>query len=185
MNKSIVIGTTLSVLGLGGLAFGAYQMQGAEQAPQYAEVTHVDRVTQNVQTPRKVCEDVAVTHQRPAKDPNRIAGTAVGAIVGGVVGNQFGGGNGKKLATAAGAVAGGFAGREVQGRMQQGDTYTTTERRCHTVNDSQEKVVGYDVDYRVGEQTYSARLDEAPETGKRVPLVNGQPQWQAAAPTQG
>ncbi len=179
MSKSIVIGSALSVLGLGGLAFGAYQMQAADQGPQYADITHVDRITETVQTPHEVCENVAVTRRRPVQDPNRIAGTAVGAIVGGVLGNQVGGGNGKKLATAAGAVAGGFAGREVQGRMQQGDTYTTTERRCHTQTDSKEQVIGYDVEYRIDGEAYNTRLDEAPE-GDRVPLMNGEPQWHAA-----
>lgn len=179
MSKSIIIGSTLSVLGLGGLAFGAYQLQTAEQAPQYAQVIDVERVTETVQTPREVCENVTVTRQRPTQDPNRIAGTAVGAIVGGVLGNQVGGGSGKKIATAAGAVAGGFAGREVQERMQQGDTYTTTERRCHTQTDAQEQLIGYDVEYRIDGEAYTTRLDEAPE-GDRVPLMNGQPQWRMA-----
>ncbi|SDL60369.1 Uncharacterized conserved protein YcfJ, contains glycine zipper 2TM domain [Modicisalibacter muralis] len=179
MSKSIVIGGTLAVLGLGGLAFGAYQMQTAQQ-PQFAEVISVDRVTETVETPREVCENVAVTHRRPVKDPNRIAGTAIGAIVGGVLGNQIGDGSGQKIATAAGAVAGGFAGREVQQRMQQGDTYTTSERRCRTVTDSQEQLIGYDVEYRVDGQAYETQLDQAPE-GDRVPLENGEPQWQAAA----
>ncbi|MGC3872006.1 glycine zipper 2TM domain-containing protein [Halomonas sp. GXIMD04776] len=179
MSKSIVIGSTLAVLGLGGLAFGAYQIQATNSAPQYAEIINVERITDTVETPHEVCDNVAVTRQRPSKDPNRIAGTAVGAIVGGVLGNQVGGGSGKKIATAAGAVAGGFAGREVQGRMQQGDTYTTTEQRCRTVTDTQEQFKGYDVEYRIDGKVFDARLDEAPK-GERVPLVDGKPQWQAA-----
>ncbi|MEC9482338.1 MAG: glycine zipper 2TM domain-containing protein [Halomonas sp.] len=187
MSKSIVIGSTLSVLGLGGLAFGAYQIQGVDPQPRYAEVIDVERITETIETPREVCENVAVTHRRPVQDPNRIAGTAIGAIVGGVLGNQVGGGSGRKIATAAGAVAGGLAGREVQQRMQQGDTYTTTERRCHTVTDSQQKLIGYDVEYRIDGQAYQTQLDEAPASN-RVPLMDGQPQWQAAgqqATTQG
>lgn len=179
MSKSIVIGSTLAVLGLGGLAFGAYQMQTASQAPQYAEVISVDRITETIETPRQVCENVAVTHQRPVQDPNRIAGTAIGAIVGGVLGNQIGDGSGQKIATAAGAVAGGFAGREIQERMQQGSTYTTTERRCHTVTETEEQLIGYDVEYRIGGEAYDTLLEQAPK-GDRVPLKNGQPQWQAA-----
>ena len=179
MSKSIVIGSTLSVLGLGGLAFGAYQIQHVDQGPQYAEIINVERITESIETPREVCEEVAVTRQRPVQDANRIAGTAIGAIVGGVLGNQVGGGSGKKIATAAGAVAGGFAGREVQGRMQQGDTYTTTEQRCHTVTDTQQKVIGFDVEYRVDGEAYRTQLDEAPE-GSRVLLRNGQPQWHLA-----
>ena len=55
---------------------------------------------------RVVCKNVQV--QRNSRDPNRIAGTATGAVIGGLLGNQVGGGNGK-LATVAGAVAGGAA----------------------------------------------------------------------------
>ena len=61
---------------------------------------------------RVVCKNVEV--QRNSRDPNRIAGTATGAVIGGLLGNQVGGGNGKKLATVAGAVAGGAAGRQIR-----------------------------------------------------------------------
>ncbi|WP_032969321.1 glycine zipper 2TM domain-containing protein, partial [Stenotrophomonas maltophilia] len=54
---------------------------------------------------RVVCKNVEV--QRNSRDPNRITGTATGAVIGGLLGNQVGGGNGKKLATVAGAGAGG------------------------------------------------------------------------------
>lgn len=75
-----------------------------------------------------VCKNVEV--QRNGRDPNRIAGTATGAVVGGLLGNQVGGGNGKKLATVAGAVAGGAAGRNIQGRSQQKNGDRVVERRC-------------------------------------------------------
>jgi outer membrane lipoprotein SlyB len=75
-----------------------------------------------------VCKNVEV--QRNSRDPNRIAGTATGAVVGGLLGNQVGGGNGKKLATVAGAVAGGAAGRNIQGRSQQNKGDRVVERRC-------------------------------------------------------
>ncbi|MCE8014584.1 glycine zipper 2TM domain-containing protein [Halomonas sp. MCCC 1A17488] len=182
MNKSIVIGTTLSVLGLGGLGFGAWQVQQAprESGPQFAEVVAVQPVTRSVETPREVCEDVVVQHQAqaPSRDPHRIAGTAAGAVVGGLLGNQVGGGSGKTLATVAGAVGGGFAGREIQGRIEanQTQTYTTTQRQCHTVMDSAEETVGYDVTWRHGELTEVSRLDHRPQ-GDRVLLEEGQPRW--------
>ncbi len=43
-------------------------------------------------------------------------GAVVGAVAGGVIGNQFGGGDGKVIATAIGAVIGGIAGSEI-GRL--------------------------------------------------------------------
>ncbi|MCC5883515.1 MAG: glycine zipper 2TM domain-containing protein [Halomonas sp.] len=184
MNKSIVIGTTLSVLGLGGLAFGAWQVQqGAdpvESGPQFAEVVGIQPVTRSVETPREVCEDVVVHQQAqaPSRDPHRIAGTAAGAVVGGLLGNQVGGGSGKTLATVAGAVGGGFAGREIQGRVEanQTHTYATTQRQCHTVMDSSEETIGFDVTWRHGEQTDVARLDHRPQ-GNRVLLEEGRPRW--------
>ncbi|MFG3447401.1 MULTISPECIES: glycine zipper 2TM domain-containing protein [unclassified Stenotrophomonas] len=78
-----------------------------------------------------VCKNVEV--QRNSRDPNRIAGTATGAIVGGLLGNQVGGGNGKKVATVAGAVAGGAAGRHIQGNQQQKKGDRVVERRCERV----------------------------------------------------
>lgn len=77
-----------------------------------------------------VCRDVVVTHQETPKDKHRLLGTAAGAALGGLVGNQFGGGTANTAITAAGVVAGGYAGNKVQGKVQQGNTYTTTERVC-------------------------------------------------------
>ncbi|WP_192036557.1 glycine zipper 2TM domain-containing protein [Halomonas sp. YLGW01] len=180
MNKSIVIGSTLSVFGLGGLAVGAYQVSNFAQPPEpvYADILQVEAATRTVETPREVCENVVVSQQTPSRDPNRIIGTAAGAIVGGLLGNQVGGGSGKKIATVAGAVGGGLAGREVQGRIESGQTTTTTRQECHTVTDTRQEHLGYDVEYRLDGQVFSARLDEAPQ-GDRVLMQNGQPQWHA------
>jgi uncharacterized protein YcfJ len=92
--------------------------------------------------------------------------------VGGVLGNQIGDGRGQKIATAAGAAAGGYAGNKVQQRMQNGNTYTTTEKRCETVYDSREKIVGYDVRYRLGDKEDTVRMDREP--GPQIPVVDGQ-----------
>lgn len=179
MNKPIVIGGVIAALGIaGGIAVGSYQ--SSESGPRYAEIVDVEPIVQTTDTPREVCKNVTVTHQRPVKDENRIAGTAIGAIVGGVVGNQFGGGSGKKIMTAAGAVGGGVAGNQVQQQMQQGDTYQTTEQRCSTVNDSKEETVGYDVRYRYDGEVHEAKLDEKPDGGK-VLMRDGQPQWKEDA----
>ncbi|TCV95915.1 glycine zipper 2TM protein [Luteibacter rhizovicinus] len=83
---------------------------------------------------RQVCENVEVRHS-DAKDQHQIAGTAIGAVAGGVLGHQVGGGKGKTLATVAGAVGGGYAGNRIQKNNQDKNSYTTTERRCHYVDD--------------------------------------------------
>jgi uncharacterized protein YcfJ len=139
-----------------------------DNTPKFADVLDVDAVTKTSRKPRQVCKDHVVTHTAPPKDENRIAGTVIGAVVGGVLGNQVGDGRGKKLATAAGAAAGGFAGNKVQEQMQNGNTYTTTETSCETVYDSSEKIIGYDVRYKLGDQVATVRMDRDP--GERIPL---------------
>jgi len=80
---------------------------------------------------RVVCEEVEVAQN--TKDPNRIAGTATGAVIGGLLGNQVGGGKGKKLATVGGAVAGGAIGRNIQGNNQERRGQRQVETRCERV----------------------------------------------------
>jgi uncharacterized protein YcfJ len=203
MSKSIIVGSTLAVLGLGGLAFGAWQVQQQETGPAYAEIVGVEALTRTVETPREVCEEVVVqvAPQAPAqgqggsRDPHRVVGTAAGAIVGGLLGNQVGGGSGKKLATVAGAVGGGLAGREVQNRVeahqhaQAGQSQaqapqTTTRQECHTVVDTRQETDGYEVTWRYGEVMQTSRLDSPPE-GDRVLLEEGRPNWEVAVSTEG
>lgn len=78
-----------------------------------------------------VCKNVEV--QKNSKDPNRITGTAVGAVVGGLLGNQVGSGSGKKVATVGGAIAGGAVGRKVQGNSQENNGDRVVERQCERV----------------------------------------------------
>lgn len=80
---------------------------------------------------RVVCKNVEV--RQNSRDPNRVAGTAIGAVIGGLLGNQVGSGNGKKVATVGGAVAGGAIGRKVQGDSQVTKGDRTVERRCERV----------------------------------------------------
>ena len=80
---------------------------------------------------RVVCKNVEV--RQNSRDPNRVAGTAIGAVIGGLLGNQVGSGNGKKVATVGGAVAGGAIGRKVQGNQQATKGDRIVERRCERV----------------------------------------------------
>jgi uncharacterized protein YcfJ len=172
MDKSTINGIVIGVvIATTGGAIASYNML-KDKAPAYAEVVNVEELTETINTPREVCEDVAVTKKAPVKDQHKITGTAIGAVVGGLLGNQIGSGSGRKIATVAGAVGGGYAGNKVQGNMQDSDTYTTTERRCHTVTDSHQNVVGYNVTYMIGDTEGTVRMDEKP--GSRIPVENGQ-----------
>lgn len=171
MDKSMMLGIGLGALGVtAGGAFATYNL--VDHGPKYAEVVAVQPLKEQIKTPREVCKDVVVNQRAPVRDQHQIAGTVIGALAGGLLGNQIGAGTGKKVATVAGAAAGGYAGKKVQENMQANDTYSTTETRCKTVTDTSERVVGYDVEYRLGEQLGRVRMDHEP--GARIPVKNGQ-----------
>lgn len=167
MNKSLLIGAVIGAVGVtAGGALATYSV--VNKGPEYAEVLAVEPVKEQIKTPREVCKDVTVTRQAPVKDQHQVVGTVLGAVAGGLLGNQVGGGNGKKLATVAGAVGGGYAGNKVQEGMQNRDTYTTTQTRCNTVNDISDKVVGYNVKYKLNEKIGQVRMDRDP--GNQIPV---------------
>ena len=170
MDKSMLMGLVagaVAVTAVGGVA-GYKAMKG----PGYAEVLSAKKVTEKIRTPREVCKEVAERHQAPVKDPNRIAGTAIGAVLGGVVGNQIGDGKGRTIATVAGAAGGGYAGNRIQRNMQESRTETTMKTRCKTVYDAHTKMLGYDVTYQLGDKQGKMRMDYDP--GPRIPVQNGQ-----------
>jgi uncharacterized protein YcfJ len=164
--------TFAAILLTGNLLTGCSEADNSTTSPDYAEVISIVEIKEKVKTPHEVCEDVTVTKKVPAKDDKQIAGTAIGAVVGGVLGNQIGGGKGKKLATAAGVVAGGYTGNKIQETSQNKNTTTTTERKCHTVTETREETVGYDVTYKIDGQKNTTRMKKKP--GNRIPLKNGQ-----------
>ena len=167
MLKGIVIGgVAMVVLGAGAVGYKAMSK------PQFAEVVAVKEAKQTVSTPREQCEDVQVQTQAPVKDEHRIAGKVVGGVAGGLLGSTIGGGSGKTVATVAGAAAGAYAGNKVQKNMQEKDVVTTTERRCKTVHHTSEKLLGYDVTYRLEGKEGTVRMAHDP--GKQIPLKDGQ-----------
>lgn len=171
MNKSMLTGVVagaVAVTALGGVA--GYKALHPE--PEFADVLAVTPVTETTKTPRQVCHDVVVNEQAPVKDPNRIAGTAIGAVAGGLLGHQIGGGTGRTLATVGGAAVGGYAGNQVQKNMQEKDVVTTTERQCRTVNETTQKLVGYDVTYRLDGKESVVRTSFKPDA--RIPVKDGQ-----------
>ena len=170
-------GPTTKGVALGGVAMvvlGAGAVTGYQtlSTPKFAEVVAANEVFETVVTPREQCNDVQVQHQAPVKDQNRIAGTAIGAVAGGLLGSTIGGGKGKTLATVGGAAAGGYAGNQVQKGMQEKDVTTTTERRCKTVQDKSQKLVGYDVTYRLDGKQDVVRTSFKP--GNQIPVKDGQ-----------
>jgi uncharacterized protein YcfJ len=167
MMKGLVVGgVAMVVLGAGGVTYKTLAK------PKVAEVVAAREVFEMVVTPREQCDDVQVQHQAQVKDKNRLAGTAIGAVAGGLIGSAIGGGKGKTAATVVGAAGGGYAGNQVQKNMQEKDVTTTTERRCRTVQDKSQKLVGYNVTYRLDGKEGKVRTSFKP--GATLPVKDGQ-----------
>jgi uncharacterized protein YcfJ len=153
------------------LGIGAAGCDGVSK-PKFAEVVSVKEAKETIRTPREVCEDVVVQKKAPVKDEHRLTGKVVGGVAGGVLGHQIGGGSGQTVATIAGAAGGAYVGNKVQKNMQDKDVVTSTERRCKTVEDTSEKLLGYDVAYRLDGKEGAVRL--AYDPGKQIPVKDGQ-----------
>ena len=164
--KGIAIGIATVVLAVAAVA--GYKALN----PKFADVVAVREVTETIETPRKECKDVLVRRQAPLKDPHRITGSVIGGVAGGLLGNQIGRGTGNTVATIVGAAGGAFVGNQVQGSMQKSDVVTRTKRSCKTVYDRSQRLVGYDVTYRLKGREGVARTSFRP--GAKLPVEKGQ-----------
>jgi uncharacterized protein YcfJ len=168
MLKGVAIaGIAMVVLGAG--AFTGYRTMSK---PRFAEVVAVREAKETITTPQEKCEQVQVQKQAPVNDEHRATGTIIGGVAGGLLGSTIGGGKGKTVATVAGAAAGAYGGNQVQKNMQEKDVVTSTESRCKTVNVRSEKLVGYDVTYRLEDKEDTVRMAFNP--GKQIPVRDGQ-----------
>jgi uncharacterized protein YcfJ len=172
MEKSMIKGIAIGVIAMVVLAAGVVTGYKVLVKPKFAEVIAVKEITETIKTPREVCEDVPVQQQAPVKDPYRVTGTMIGGVAGGLLGHQIGGGKGKTVATVAGAAGGAYVGNQVQKSMQKSDVVTTTKRVCKTVYDKSQKVVGYDVTYRLEGKEGVVQTSFKP--GATLPVKNGQ-----------
>ena len=171
MEKSMIKGIVIGGLAMVVLAVAAVGGYKALSGPKFADVVAVKEVTETVVTPREECRNVAVQQRAPVNDPNRIAGTVIGGIAGGVLGNQIGSGSGQAIATIAGAAGGAYVGNQVQGSMQKSDVVTSTKRSCKTVYDKTQKLIGYDVTYRLEDKEGVVRTSFMP--GDTLPVEKG------------
>ena len=94
-----------------------------------------------------------------------------GCLGGLLCGNQVGGGKGNTLATVAGAVGGGYAGNRIEASRQHAQVTSSVQRKCSTVNNTNDKIVGYDVKYVYNGVTRTVRMDHDP--GDRVQVQEG------------
>ena len=181
MNTSMVKGVVIGGIAMVVLTAGGVTGYRTMTKPTFAEVVAVTEAKQTITTPQEKCEQVQVQKQAPIKDEHRATGTIIGGVAGGLLGSTIGGGTGKTVATVAGAAAGPYGGNQVQKNMQEKDVVTSTKARCKTVNVRSEKVVGYDVTYRLVDKDGTVRMPFNP--GKQIPVRDGQLVLSPADPT--
>ncbi|HUH92169.1 MAG TPA: glycine zipper 2TM domain-containing protein [Casimicrobiaceae bacterium] len=172
MDSSMIKGVVIGGIAMVVVSAGAVTGYKVMTRPKFADVVAVKEVTETVVTPREECQDVQVTKRAPTKDPNRVTGMVVGGVAGGLLGSAIGSGTGRTVATIAGAAGGAYVGNKVQGNMQEKNVVTTTEHRCKTVNDTTQKLVGYDVTYRLEGKEGTLRMSSKP--GPTLPVKDGQ-----------
>ena len=162
-------------------------------AQAYGDVARVVSATpiyDRAALPRRDCrtEQVTAYEERralrapePRESGGIGAGTVIGAIVGGVIGHQFGGSSaGRDHGTAAGAIVGGLVGNQVDRdsdpgyRRESSDVIvervpvTREVQRCDDVEESRERLVGYDVRYEYNGHEFRTRLPYDP--GNQIPV---------------
>jgi uncharacterized protein YcfJ len=134
-----------------------------------ARVRGVEPQYETLTVPRQECsrqwvDDVRRTGSRD------YGGAVIGGIAGAVIGNQVGGGHGREAATAVGAVIGAMTGDSIASRGR-GETYERVPREvttCRTVEQAQQRLTGYRVDYEYRGQMYSTFMREQP--GATLPV---------------
>jgi uncharacterized protein YcfJ len=133
-----------------------------------AKVISATPIYETVRVSRPVEECWTERRVQPAGGSGRAAGTLAGGIVGGLIGNQFGHGSGRAAMTVAGTLIGASVGHELSRDVRP--ARVVREERCERVGRyrSEERLVGYRVEYRYQGRTFVTRTDEHP--GRRIPV---------------
>jgi uncharacterized protein YcfJ len=125
--------------------------------------------TVRVSIPREECWDEEVVYQEYGGDHG--VATVVGGILGGAFGNAVGHHKrNKQVGAAVGAVLGATLGHAASVSAGSQGSYYRTEERCRIeqIFQEEDRVVGYRVRYRYGDQTYTTRTDMDPGDSLKV-----------------
>lgn len=154
----------------------------AAQADSYVDTARVRSVQpqyESISVPRQHCTHGWLQDEHRVESDRGYGGAVIGGVAGAVLGNQVGQGNGRTAATALGAVVGAFAGDRVAHGGHRGHRHEPVPRpvqTCRTVDEWQQRLVGYQVQYDYRGQSFTALMphDPGPRLQVRVsvqPLV--------------
>lgn len=140
-----------------------------------ARVRTVQPQYENISVPRNECSNQWVAEQpQPIASSRNLGGLALGGLAGAVLGHQIGGGRGRDAATAVGAVVGALTGEQFANQNSWGSGYQQASpqqrqvQSCRTVNDTQSRLTGYQVEYEYRGQIYNTVTRENP--GRSLPI---------------
>lgn len=151
------------------IAVAAAAAAHAETFVDNARVRNVQPQYESVAVPRQECARQVVTEVQRT-DSRNYGGAIVGGIAGALLGNQVGGGHGREAATAVGAVVGAMTGDNLANRDRV-PQYAEVPREvtsCRTVQDVQQRLTGYRVDYEYRGQMYTTFMPQDPGPTLRV-----------------
>ena len=178
MTMGVVLGTMVGTTAIAPAAFAGDKQGRYSTGPayEYARVLNVEPIVRQVrvETPQRECwtED---RYEQPRSAHAGVAGNMIlGGLIGGAIGSRFGHGDGRRAATVAGALIGSSIGHDAgeRRRAAQGpyDAQVRTVERCGVryVDNYEERIEGYDVEYEYGGQRYHTRMPYDPGERMRI-----------------
>lgn len=151
------------------IAAAAATAAHAETFMDRARVRSAEPQYESVAVPRQECTNQVVSEVHRTGSRN-YGGAVIGGIAGALLGNQVGGGHGREAATAVGAVVGAMTGDNIANR-DRSPQYVEVPREvttCRTVQDMQQRLTGYAVEYEYHGQVYRAFMPQDPGRFVRV-----------------
>ena len=139
-----------SLTGIAAVTALVVQCASASDFVDVAPVVASTPILEQVNTPQQQCSNEQVVTPAPSNSGSPL-GAIVGGIAGGVLGHQIGSGRGNAVATGIGAVTGAVIGDKVDpnggvfgGNANAGANQQVVQR-CHTVDNWQDVIRGYNV----------------------------------------
>ncbi|TCV82904.1 glycine zipper 2TM domain-containing protein [Sulfurirhabdus autotrophica] len=177
MNNSQFKRTLISLSLLAAVSTPAF----AEHYDDYARVRSATPEYERVNTPRQECTNEYIPgadrrYQRSSSDRNpSYVGPLLGGVTGALIGSQIGQGRGNTAATAVAAIAGTVIGGNMQNnRRHDNDEYDDDRyrgrevSRCRTVDNWENRLTGYRVEYEYAGRTYTTVMPDEP--GRKLPV---------------
>ena len=182
MKKNMVLAALIGVTGL--LSAGALAGYLAWRNPAFAEVVSVEPVRQFIAAPERRCVDTQVFRHETAGNDEPALAVVIDGMAGGAITRQPV--RVEKVATLSAVAAGDPGGRAVQdnkvpaktirsskaaNKAQSKQAASVAGAHCRRAERVSEKIVAYDVRYRLHGKTTKVRMDHDP--GTHLPVRNG------------